>query len=129
MSGTSALHATLQCQVDAGRLGHIELQPHAGARSTDPIVLSFLRRARLDQPSRVDLERFFNGRVLRMPLSSCIVDIERLERDGRFISFLTVTNLGSTDVNELRVSRGFHQRGPVGASTAYLVIQKQAVVS
>ena len=98
--GVHQLQLDLERQTAADLLPTIELQPHAAARSTDPVMLNFLNSARLAQPSRSMLESFFDGRQFPQNAADAARQAREIQQHtGRQLTFLTVTNRGAAALN------------------------------
>ncbi|OLP86649.1 Ubiquitin carboxyl-terminal hydrolase 26 [Symbiodinium microadriaticum] len=98
--GAHQLQIDLERQAAAAQLPTIELQPHAGARSTDPVMLNFLNEVRIGQPSRATLQRFFVGRIFSKDPAVAARQARAFEEETRQqFTFLTVTNRGAYSMN------------------------------
>ena len=98
--GVHQLQLDLERQATADLLPTIELQPHGAARSTDPVMLDFLNLARLSQPPRSTVERFFDGRQLSENAGIAARQAKQIQQQtGRQLTFLTVTNRGASELN------------------------------
>ena len=108
VAGKPLLQQDLNRQVELGKLPMIELRHHARARSVDPVMLDFLNLARVSQPSRETLEKFFGHRVWSSNLTEAVQKAREVERaNGRPFTFLTVTNRGAANVNLARLQLEF----------------------
>ncbi|CAE7621665.1 Usp17lc [Symbiodinium sp. CCMP2592] len=98
--GVHQLQLDLERQAAQALLPTIELQPHAAARSTDPVMLDFLGVVRERQPSRQSLERFFDGRMFSKNPVTAARQAKAFEiANEQTFTFLTVTNRGAYAMN------------------------------
>ena len=96
IEGIHQLQLDMERQASRGLLPTIELQPHGAARSTDPIMLDFLRLVRTKQPPRATLEHFFASRTFSKDPSTAARQGRAFEeQSGHRFTFLTVTNRGA----------------------------------
>ena len=110
VAGRQQLGEDLEQAAQAGALQHIELLPHAHARSTDRAMLDFLHHARCQQPSRETLGSFFAGRLLPASsnLHAAAREVLRLEAAlGKRCTVLAVTNQGAAHFNQARLALEF----------------------
>ena len=100
VDGLPQLQTDMERQTSQGLLPTIELQPHGAARSTDPIMLDFLRLVRTKQPPRATLEHFFASRTFSKDPSTAAHQARAFEEQtGHQFTFLTVTNRGAYAMN------------------------------
>ena len=106
--GAHRLNDDLNRQYNLGRLHRVELQQHAAARSNDPDMLRFLHHARVHQPTRHVLSRFFEGRRLPKDLNACAHKAIQVEKEQNTeFTFLTITNRGAAKINMARLALQF----------------------
>ena len=81
---------------------------HEFARSTDPVLLDFLREVRTQRPDRHRLESFFGERMWGESEAWAIWRAMQLEGEcGKPFCFLTVTNRAAARFNYLRLRTEF----------------------
>ena len=109
--GRPLLQQNLEQQVRDGTVFAVELRQHEAARSADPVMLDFLQRARVRQPSRDALGRFFAGRIWPSDLNLATAKAKELEAsEGGSFTFLTVTNKGAQDINMACLARDYPEQ-------------------
>ncbi|CAE7237635.1 UBP23 [Symbiodinium sp. CCMP2456] len=100
ITGLPQLQLDLERQTSKNLLPTIELQPHAAARSTDPVMLDFLGLVRTTQPPRATLEHFFRNRIFPKQPDLAAQQARAFEiESGEKFTFLTVTNPGAYRLN------------------------------
>ena len=108
ISGGPILQQDLQHEVDNARVAHVELKQHEMARSVEPVMLEFLHKIRLEQPSREDLEDFFANRIWPSDHVAATSKVMQFERDtGKRFMILTVTNKEAERFNQARLRLQF----------------------
>ena len=128
--GRPLLQQNLEQQVRDGTVFAVELRQHEAARSADPVMLDFLQRARVRQPSRDALGRFFAGRIWPSDLNLATAKAKELEAsEGGSFTFLTVTNKGAQDINMACLARDYPEQyrelrsgGGVPGQTGHVVV-------
>jgi len=100
-------------------------------RTNDPELLEFLREARMKQPQKETILRFFAGRMLSGTMKEAVAfGLSKARELNKLFSWLCVTNAGADKINsaalsllgiaEDQLSQGFYGDPKVQASKLYI---------